>query len=143
MDADDPKAYHNVVPGLAHIYLEDSFVLGLTSTADSLVFAVDLVLTEKHPEYQDPRPHEVYCYRRGKIIIAEANTVQWNSVCMRPSKDAEDVVEFGSIDAWSVDGNRSQIEGGWSEVDVDGGQLHVILYPDGDMRVDTSTSLPQ
>lgn len=51
--------------GFEAVYLEDSFVLGVTATPGLLVVDLDVVLTEDHPSYTPPPPEEHYCYRRG------------------------------------------------------------------------------
>lgn len=43
---------------LAHVYFEDSYVLAIDETPDSLSFKLDLVLTPSHPRYHEPRADE-------------------------------------------------------------------------------------
>jgi hypothetical protein len=130
MRDDDATAYHRVVPELTEVYLEDSYVLALRASANSLEFDVDLVLTPKHPEYRAPRPDEQHCFRRARITIDDAKSVHWVNVNMRPGKDATGEVDFGSIDVWSVNDGLSHIEGNWGDVDVEGGRVQLVIHPE-------------
>ena len=49
---DDPL---NELSGLADVYLEDSYVLGITESSEKVVFHLDAVLTPDHPAYH-PHP---------------------------------------------------------------------------------------
>lgn len=51
-------AGYETIPGLEHIYLEDSWVLGVSETDSSLTFDLEAVLTEHHPDWQPPRAGE-------------------------------------------------------------------------------------
>jgi hypothetical protein len=55
-------------PGLAGVFLEDSYVLGISESSEQLVFHLDAVLTPEHPAYQPPRPGEHYCYANGSLV---------------------------------------------------------------------------
>ena len=48
-------------PGLAGVFLEDSYVLGISESSELLVFHLDAVLTPEHSAYHSPRPGEHYC----------------------------------------------------------------------------------
>jgi hypothetical protein len=60
-------AYHEVVPDLAHAYLEDSWVLGIERATSALIFTLDLVLTPAHPVFRPSQPNEVHRYRRATM----------------------------------------------------------------------------
>ncbi len=114
------------------MYLEDSWVLGIKTDERSVEFRLELVLTPEHPAYHDPLPGERYCYRRAKVTIENPRSVRWVSVDMRPYRDATGEVDYGSIDAWSLEGDVSHIEGDWGELEVAGGNVRVLLAPEED-----------
>jgi hypothetical protein len=43
-------------PGLAGVYLEDSYVLDISETAGQVVFRLDAVVTPEHQAYRSPHP---------------------------------------------------------------------------------------
>ena len=43
-------------PGLAGVYLEDSYVLDISEAAGQVVFRLDAVLTPEHQAYRSPHP---------------------------------------------------------------------------------------
>jgi hypothetical protein len=45
-------------PGLAGVFLEDSYVLGISESSEQVVFHLDAVLTPEHPAYHSPRAGE-------------------------------------------------------------------------------------
>jgi len=128
----DARATYDQLPPLSAVYLEDSYVLGVSTDDKSVQFDLDLVLTPEHPAYSEPRPGEQYCYRRAKVTIVSARSVRWIRQTMRPFRDATGEADYGSIDAWSLDGDISHIEGDWGELEVAGGAVRVLLEPDAE-----------
>lgn len=104
---------YSSLPEFSAIYFEDSYVLGLEANDHDLTFRVDLVLLPGHVRYQHPGPQEQHCYRRAEISIVGATSIRWRRVTMRPSRDASDEVDFGSIDVWQVQTATHHIEGDW------------------------------
>ena len=49
-------------PDLAEVYLEDGYVLELGEAEGSMTFALEVVLTPRHPRCKHPVPGEQYCY---------------------------------------------------------------------------------
>ena len=64
-------------PGLAGVYLEDSYVLSVSEAAGQLTFELDAVLTPESPAYQAPRPGKQYCYANGKLIFPNVVSIEW------------------------------------------------------------------
>ncbi|HWF74447.1 MAG TPA: hypothetical protein VG186_13950 [Solirubrobacteraceae bacterium] len=129
MTESTPRSYETI-PELAGVYLEDSYVLDVHAAEHSVQFDLDLVLTPQHPAYHDPRPGEQYCYRRGRILIAGARSVRWVRRAMQAFRDASGEVDYGSIDSWYLDGEISHIAGDWGELEVDNGEVKVVLEPE-------------
>ena len=59
---------YKIFPGLAGVFLEDSYVLGISECSEQLVFHLDAVLTPEHSAYHSPRPGEHYCYANGSLV---------------------------------------------------------------------------
>lgn len=64
---------------LEHVYLEDSWILGLAFDADRLIFTSDFVLLDTHPRYSPPREGEQYCYIRGELILEDVTELRWRA----------------------------------------------------------------
>ena len=111
------KAYTQLV-ALAHVYLEDSFVLDIEAHPGSLLFRLDMVLTQKHPLYRPPKAGETYCYRRGELRFQNVRQLVWESSGLKPSTDATGEIDYGSISSYQVDGVRHSIEGDWGKIEV-------------------------
>jgi len=106
------------LPGFEHLYLEDSYVLGLEEPADELVFLMEFVLTETNPVYQPPRPDEQYCYRKGRIRFDGIKAVEWLRRDFKPGTDADGCVDYGNIDVFLSYDNVFELEGNWGEVRI-------------------------
>jgi hypothetical protein len=102
-----------------NIYLEDSYVLGIDESQDSIVFSIEAVLCENHPLYSEPLKNEQYCYRNGKIIFTGLKSVTWIEKTFRPSTDATGEIDYGNIDAFKLTPNGYYLEGSWGEVVID------------------------
>jgi hypothetical protein len=106
------------LPGLADVYLEDSFVLEVRESVDSLTFRLDLVLTQDHPRYHDPLPGEQYCYVRGTLTFTQASKIDWIERGNAQFRDANDEVDMGNIDFFEVEEGAFHIGGDWGEVRI-------------------------
>jgi hypothetical protein len=129
MTEESPMPY-DTLPALSAVYLEDSYVLDVVTGDQSVELELDLVLTEQHPAYREPRRSDQYCYRRACISIDNPMSVHWIRRTMRPFRDVTGDVDYGSIDVWRTEGNVNHIEGDWGELEIIGGQVRVILETD-------------
>jgi hypothetical protein len=127
-------SYEQALPQLKNVYLEDSYVLHITTSTGSVAFELDLVLTPGHPRYHEPPPGDQYCYRRGEVAIECAKSVRWVRRSTHEFRDATGEVDYGSIDAWNLDGDVSHILGDWGELAVDGGDVRLTLEPEDEQR---------
>ncbi len=110
---------YEAVPDLRHIYLEDSYVLGIHEVDGALLFDLLAVLTEDHPAYQAPANDEQYCYRAVRLSFEGNLNFDW----IGRSFDARTVDPDGSIDYGNVDGfeilpDGYYLEGDWGAVIV-------------------------
>ena len=113
---------YNSFPGLAGIFLEDSYVLGITQSSDQLVFRLDAVLTPEHPAYHSARPGEQYCYEKGSLVFPDITRVEWLKRGNDHYTDASGEEDFGNIDVLTLDGNAFVAEGDWGAVRIFGEQ---------------------
>lgn len=105
-------------PGLAGVYLEDSYVLSISEAAGQLTFELDAVLTPDSPVYQAPRPGEQYCYAKGKLIFPNVVSIEWVTRSERRFTDASGEQDLGNVDVLAVDGQAFIVEGDWGKVRV-------------------------
>ena len=118
------------LPGLEDYYLEDSYVLGIHLTGEALAFDLDLVLTESHPEYMQPRPDSQYCYRRGRLSFPDPRLVAMvDTQAIRPSTDVTGERDFGNIDRLDLDAGRYRVTGDWGVMEIESGPPAIALEP--------------
>ena len=99
-------------PGLTGVFLEDSYVLGISeSSGQVVVFRLDAVLTPQHSAYHSPRPFEQYCYAKGSLIFPDVTRVQWLRRDSSHYTHASGEEDLGNIDIFTVDGDGFVAEG--------------------------------
>lgn len=124
------KGYEHL-PGLAHLYLEDSWVLGVFEEPDELRFDVEAVLTEQHPDWHPPKPGEQYAYRRLALTFRRPRDVVWlERMTGRPAVDATGEEDYGNIDVFTWEGSRFDLQGDWGHVVVNGDPPVVVYAAD-------------
>ena len=104
--------------GFEDVYLEDSYVLGIDITLQTVTIDLEVVLNEKHPLYKNPSLNEQYCYRKGQIIFPNCKEVNWIEKSMFPYKDATGEVDYGNIDSFVLINGRYKIEGDLGRLDI-------------------------
>lgn len=120
------SATYETLPTLAHVYLEDSYVLSIDETPHSLTFQLDAVLTPGHPLYHQPRPGEQYCYVNGTLTFGSASQVKWISRTGASYRDANDEEDQGNIDYLEPGPDGYHLGGDWGEVQVQSSQPPVF-----------------
>lgn len=126
----DRKQYFELT-GLAGLYLEDSYVLRIDERGDALIFYMEFVLTESHPEYESPKLGEQYCYRYGDITFPAVTRVAWLNRDGRKSVDADGKTDIGNIDSFYYENSTYHLEGGWGVVKIISALPQVKLLPKG------------
>jgi hypothetical protein len=101
-----------------HLYLEDSYVLGLDEGDRSLSLRMEFVLRESHPTYRPPPADRQYCYRKGTITFANVRQKNWIEKTFALSRDASGEVDYGNIDTFTYEGDWSKLQGDWGEVHI-------------------------
>lgn len=117
------------LPGLEHVYLEDSWVLGVTATYREVVFVVEFVLTEGHEFYGPARPGEQYCYRKGELRFSEITDLRWADQTSPPTIDASGEIDYDNIDSLNVETGRYVLRGGFGQIMVKTESLPTIHWP--------------
>lgn len=110
------EKYHEQIECLKHIYLEDSFVLGLIEGENSIEFELEAVLTPEHPSYLPPKPNEQHCYKKFVLRLDGCSNVDWLRKSLRPTTDANGEVDYGNIDHFGIAEDQFHLEGDWGEV---------------------------
>lgn len=124
--------YSEAFAPLEHIYLEDSWVLSVSSTARSVMFDLEVVLTESHPDYQGPLPGEQYDYRHATLVVS-GDRVEFTPSGRPPATDASGGLDYGHIDSWTRDeGEWSSLEGEWGMARVHDAHVQLTLSRDPD-----------
>jgi len=114
-------------PGLAGVYLEDSYVLDISEAPGQLTFNLDAVLTPESPAYQAPRAGEHYCYAVGRLIFTDVKQLDWGRTNENHFRDASGEEDLGNIDILRWDGDSIVAEGDWGEVRVKSAPPRFVL----------------
>lgn len=112
------REWYYEIPGLEHIYLEDSYVTDIVEDGDNLHFALDLILTEQHAKYEPPEVDETYCYRQAMLDFPAAKQITWLERHFIPFTDANNEQDFGNIDVFYRESDTYHLEGDWGVVEV-------------------------
>lgn len=106
------------VPGLATVYLEDSYVLDIVEEPGSFSFTMEFVLTKNHPRYHEPRAGEMYCYERGRLTFTDVSHVEWLERSQQTYTDAAGEQDLGNIDYLKQENDHWHAGGDWGQVRV-------------------------
>lgn len=106
------------IPDLAAIYLEDSWLLAIHETADSIVFLLDAVLLETHPAFTTPQPDEQYCYRHGQLLFTHHSGAEWITRTNDIAHDATGKPDHGNIDIFRKTTGGYYLEGQFGKVQI-------------------------
>lgn len=103
-------------PALESLYLEDSYVLGIEESSNTLVLLMEFVLRESHELWQPLKPGEQYCYRKGRLEFQSVRELAWLDKHMQPNTDANGEIDFGNIDVMRFEGGHFELEGDWGRL---------------------------
>lgn len=119
-------SYYSIA-GLEAVYLEDSFVLAVSVKPNEVEFVADVVLTESHSQYADPRQGEQYCYRRGRIRFLEVRQVSWRMDGAQAAYDAAGEADFGGFDRFEVESGRYFVAGDFGVLEIEAARCELVL----------------
>ncbi|MDF3136926.1 hypothetical protein, partial [Pseudomonas extremaustralis] len=77
-----------------------------------------LVLLETHPLFEKPKAGEQYCYRRARILFRETQLILWHKRSALVFTDADDNVDLGNLDTFTIEGRTYHLTGDWGAVSV-------------------------
>ncbi|WP_038026061.1 hypothetical protein [Synechococcus sp. PCC 7336] len=106
------------IPELKYIYLEDSYVIAIEEKEAIIIFFMDFVLQENHPEYEPPKDDEIYCFKRGTIKFIRPSKVDWQVKLMNPLTDSSGEIDYGNIDKFVILGNSYNLSGEWGKIEI-------------------------
>ena len=122
---------YSKLPQFAKYDVENGFLLDVRE-GDSIEFMVDAALTYAHPLNQrtlwakivDALTRELPPYQytpswaKIRIVFPKVKSVHWVKRTMKPTVDPDGSVDYGSIDSFVIDGDRSHLSGKWGEVEI-------------------------
>lgn len=111
-------SHYYELPGLEHVYLEDSYVLNIETLETRVKFLLDTVLTKEHPAYRTPPPEEQYCYKKACLEFNQVDKVKWINKVMIPYSDASGEIDYGNIDTLSCSHGNYHLSGDWGEIEI-------------------------
>ena len=117
------------LPGLEHLYLEESYVLDVEAHPGRICLTLDLVLTADHVQHRDPLPGEKYCYRHGELRFSQVTHSLWSGQGRPPARDVSGEVDYGNVDSFEWDESGYRLEGGWGRMQIHAAELQVVLTP--------------
>ena len=112
-------------PEFKDIYLEDSYLIWLKLKQNELILGMDFVLCESHELYSKPKPDHQYCFMKGQLILRDFSALSFEGGEFRPSKDAENEIDYGSIHFLSIEHDEVVIGGEWGEIKVKNGTISI------------------
>lgn len=124
-----PVRPYTDIKGFGHVYLEDSWVLGITARPGQFELRLELVLTESHPAYAPPLPGEQYCYRRGRLQFLGVKQLTWEDQGAPAARDASEEPDYGNIDTFAWDDQTFHLEGSWGRACVHADRAVIELDP--------------
>ena len=105
------------LPLFEHVYFEDSYVLGVKEGSGSLIFDLEVVLTEDNPLYTAPAVGERYCYKRAELAFCGVSILNWVEKRFKKNRDSSGEVDYGNIDSFIVDNGVYTLSGDWGVVE--------------------------
>ncbi|WP_017932181.1 hypothetical protein [Robiginitomaculum antarcticum] len=110
--------YNKAVGPLAHVYLEDSYVLDIITTSADVSFIMEFVLCEGHEFYQSPKRDEQHCYLKGVLKFSSCSSIQDDRSNSHRSIDANYEEDMGNIDSFIVSEGACYLAGDWGRISV-------------------------
>jgi hypothetical protein len=118
--------YYEIL-SLSNFYLEDSYVLSIVEVAGSLIFELEAVLTKSHPQYEEPKNGERYCYRKVLLRFFSANSIEWVDRKFIGFVDSTGDFDYGNLDSFVRDDGAYTLSGDWGRVIIRGGEVEAVI----------------
>lgn len=118
--------YYEIL-SLSNVYFEGSYVLSIDESAGSLIFELDAVLTQNHPQYEKPKNGEQYCYRNVLLRFFNMDSIEWVDKRLIGFVDSTGSLDYGNIDSFvKVDGAYT-LFADWGRVMIRGGGVEAVI----------------
>lgn len=111
---------------LDHLYLEDSYFLGLIASGNCLRLHAVFALTLDHPRYSAPEAGERHCYREGDIVIEGLETVAFKKGSPVLLTDPDGTLDLGYIE-FSQQGDIYRVTTEWFDLQFRATAVSVTL----------------
>ncbi|MFI8481874.1 hypothetical protein ACIGCM_15025 [Pseudomonas sp. NPDC078700] len=118
--------YYEILP-LSNFYLEDSYVLSIIEVAGALIFELEAVLTKSHPQYEEPKKGEQYCYRKVSLRFFNVDSIEWFDRRFIGFEDSAGELDYGNIDSFVVGDGSYTLSGDWGMVIIRGGGVEAVI----------------
>lgn len=118
---------YSEILSLSNFYLEDSYVLSIDEVARSLIFELEAVLTKNHPQYEEPKNGEQYCYRKVLLRFFSADSIEWLDRSFIGFIDSTGDLDYGNIDSFVSDDGAYILSGDWGRVIIRGGEVEAVI----------------
>ncbi|MCP1444011.1 hypothetical protein J3D54_003143 [Pseudomonas sp. GGS8] len=118
--------YYEIL-SLSNFYLEDSYVLSIDEIEGSLIFELEAVLTKNHPQYEEPKNGEQYCYRKVLLRFFSADSIEWLDRRLIGFVDRTGDLDYGNIDSFVKDDGAYILSGDWGRVIIRGGEVEAVI----------------
>lgn len=103
-------------------------MLDLQATPGKFSIALDFVLREGHPQYAPPLQGEQCSYRKGCLVFSDVKEVSWSGQGrIKPAIDANDEIDYGGIDSFTIEHDVYRLEGDFGLVEVSAASVGVEL----------------
>lgn len=119
------------LPQFAKYDLENGFVVDFKENG-SIEFTVDAALTCAHPLHKrtlgrrildvldrDLPPYQhTPSFAKILIVFPHVRSVRWAKKSFRPTVDLDGTVDYGSIDCFTIEGDKNCLSGQWGDVEI-------------------------
>lgn len=92
--------------------------MNIVESPSGIRFALEAVLTPKHPRYEAPAADEQHFYVAGELVFSEVLGVEWLERSVRKYNDATGVEDLGSIDSLTSSDGVYLMIGDWGKVQI-------------------------
>ena len=117
---------------LRDLYLCDIYVLEIRASRGVLAITVEFALAPEHPAYTSPRPGEQYCYLNGVLLFEKVTDLSWSGqLSSRPSQDPDGSIDYGNIDALTMEGTRYMVHGDLGAIELRASTMRIVYSTDG------------
>ncbi|NYF09765.1 hypothetical protein HDC94_000921 [Leifsonia sp. AK011] len=98
------------LPALRHFVLEDSYVLEILESGDTVSIRMDLVYAKDHPELRPPRLGEWAYVREGVLRFSGVTEFEWTDRSV-PAREPDGSRSWDGLEVFRLQGREYQLAG--------------------------------